>query len=44
MKILKDSSVLNKYFEGGHEKAINTEVQCFNRTMDDEMAEFFKGR
>ena len=24
MKILKDSLVLNKYFEGGHEKAINT--------------------
>ena len=27
-----------------HEKAINHEVQCSNRTIDDEMASFFKGR
>ena len=27
-----------------HEKAINHEVKCSDRTMDDEMAEFFKGR
>ena len=27
-----------------HEKAINHEIKCSDRTMDDEMAEFFKGR
>ena len=27
-----------------HEKAINHEVKCSDRTIDDEMAEFFKGR
>ena len=27
-----------------HEKAVNQEVKCSDRTMDDEMAEFFKGR
>ena len=27
-----------------HEKAINNEVQCSERTIDDELAEFFKGR
>ena len=27
-----------------HEKAVNNEIQCSERTIDDEMAEFFKGR
>ena len=27
-----------------HEKAINNEIQCSDRTIDDEIAEFFKGR
>ena len=27
-----------------HEKAINNEVQCSNKTMDEEIAEFFRGR
>ena len=27
-----------------HEKAINNEIQCSDRTMDEEIAEFFKGR
>ena len=27
-----------------HEKAINHEIQCSNKTIDEEMAEFFKGR
>ena len=27
-----------------HEKAINNEIQCSYRTIDDEIAEFFKGR
>ena len=27
-----------------HEKAFNNEIQCSDRTIDDEIAEFFKGR
>ena len=27
-----------------HEKAINHEIECSERTLDDEIAEFFKGR
>ena len=39
-----DDFVKGEPFKIIHEKVINHEVQCSDKTIDDEMAEFFKGR